>query len=148
VALEYDARHFLTRRPIAKDSEARRVVILYYDGPAMEGPGLTENTTQELSVGGPPSQARPVGGPPIQSSPSDGCILEHPGYLGAPEYCLYSSRRPAERNVRSRRVADALAQIGGPPRRVPLLGGLPTRRTDILPPSRDFVPGDPRRYPS
>jgi hypothetical protein len=42
----------------------------------------------------------------------------------------------------------ALAQIGGPPRRVPVLGGPPTRRTDILLPSRDFVPGDPRYYPT
>jgi hypothetical protein len=106
VALEYDARHSPTRRPIAKDSAARRVVLLHYSGPAMEGSGLTGNTTQELSVGGPPSHARPVGGPPIQSFRSDGCILEHPGYSSAPEYCLYSSWRPAERKVRSRRVAD------------------------------------------
>jgi hypothetical protein len=106
VALEYDARHSLTRRPIAKDSAARRVVLLHYSGPAMEGPGLTGNTTQELSVGGPPSHARPVGGPPIQSFRSDGCILEHPRYSSVPEYCLYSSWRPAERKVRSRRVAD------------------------------------------
>jgi hypothetical protein len=42
----------------------------------------------------------------------------------------------------------ALAQISGPPRRVPLLGGPLTRRTDILPPSKDSVPRDPRRYPT
>jgi hypothetical protein len=106
VALEYDARHSPTRRPIAKDSAARRVVVMHYGGLAMEGPRLTRNKTQELSVGGLPSHARLVGGPPIQLSPSDGCILEHPGYSGAPEYCLYSRRRPAERKVRSRRVAD------------------------------------------
>jgi hypothetical protein len=96
VALEYDARHSPTRRPIPKDSAARRVILLYYGGPAMEGPGLTGNTSQELSVGG----------LLVQSSPSDGCILEHLGYSGAPQYCLYSSRRPAERKVRNRRVAD------------------------------------------
>jgi hypothetical protein len=106
VALEYDARHSPTRQPIPKDSAARRVILLYYGGPAMEGLGLTGNTSQELSIGGPPTPVRPVGGPPVQSSPSDGCILEHPGYSGAPEYCLYSSRRPAERKVQSRRVAD------------------------------------------
>jgi hypothetical protein len=72
----------------------------------MEGLGLTGNTTQELSVSGLPSHARPIGGPLIQSSPSDGCILEHPGYSGAPEYCLYSSWRPAKWKVRSRWVAD------------------------------------------
>jgi hypothetical protein len=72
----------------------------------MEGPGLTWNTPQELSVAGPPAPARPLGGPPIQSSPSVKCILEHPGYSGAPQYFLYSTRRPAEWTVRSRRVAD------------------------------------------
>jgi hypothetical protein len=106
VALEYDARHSPTRRPIPKDSAARRVILLYYSGPAIEGPGLTGNTSQELSVGGPPTPARPVSGPPVQSSPSDGCILEHPGYSGAPQYCLYASRRPVERKVRSRQVAN------------------------------------------
>jgi hypothetical protein len=106
VALEYDGRHSPTRRPIANDSAACRVVLLHYGGLAMEGPGLTGNRTQELSVSGPRSHAGPVGGPPIQSSPSDGCILEHPGYSGAPEYCLYSSRRPTERKVRSQRVTD------------------------------------------
>jgi hypothetical protein len=107
VALEYDARDSATRRPIAKDLAARQVVLLHYSGPAMEGPGLIGNRTQELSVGGPPSHARSVGGPPIQSSPLDGCILEHPGYSGAPEYCFYSSRWPAEWKVRSRQVADS-----------------------------------------
>jgi hypothetical protein len=106
VAQEYDARHSFTRRPIPKDSAARRVILLNYGGLAMEGPGLTGNTSQELSVGGPPTPARPLGGPPVQSSPSDGCILEHLGYSGAPQYCPYSSRRPAERTVRSRQVAD------------------------------------------
>jgi hypothetical protein len=72
----------------------------------MEGPGLTWNTPQELSVAGPPAPARPLGGPPIQSSPLVKCILEHPGYSGAPQYFLYSTRRPAESTVRSRRVAD------------------------------------------
>jgi hypothetical protein len=97
VALEYDARHSPTRRPIPKDSAARRVILLYYGGPAMEGPGLTGNTSQELSVGG----------LLVQSSPSDGCILEHLGYSGAPQYCLYSSRGPAARQVRKRRAADS-----------------------------------------
>jgi hypothetical protein len=72
----------------------------------MEGPGRSWNTPQELSVAGPPAPARPFGGPPIQSSPSVKCILEHPGYLGAPQYFFYSTRRPAEWTVRSRRVAD------------------------------------------
>jgi hypothetical protein len=72
----------------------------------MEGPGRSWNTPQELSVAGPPAPARPFGGPPIQSSPSVKCILEHPGYSGAPQYFLYSTRRPAEWTVRSRRVAD------------------------------------------
>jgi hypothetical protein len=72
----------------------------------MEGPGLTWNTPQELSVAGPLAPARPLGGPPIQSSPSVKCILEQPGYSGAPQYFLYSSRRPAKWTARSRRVAD------------------------------------------
>jgi hypothetical protein len=106
MAQEYDARHSHTRGPIPKDSAARRVILLNYGGPAMEGPGLTWNTSQELSVAGPPTPARPVGGPPVQSSPLVKCILEHLGYLGAPQYCLYLSRWPAEWTVRSRRVAD------------------------------------------
>jgi hypothetical protein len=96
VAQRYDAQHSHTRGPIPKDSAARRVILLNYGGPAMEGPRLTWNTSQELSVAGPPAPARPVGGPPVQSSPSVKCILEHPRYSGAPQYCLYSSRRPAE----------------------------------------------------
>jgi hypothetical protein len=109
VALEYDARHSPTRRPIPKDSAGRRVILLYYGGPAMEGPGLTGNTSQELSIGGPLTPARPIGGPPVQSSPSDECILELPGYSGAPEYCLYSSRRVADCACTNQRAAETSA---------------------------------------
>jgi hypothetical protein len=57
VVLEYDARHSPTCRPVVKESTARRVILLYYSGLAMEGLGLGGQTTPELSVGGPPSHA-------------------------------------------------------------------------------------------
>jgi hypothetical protein len=40
------------------------------------------------------------------------------------------------------------SEVGGSPIALAQIGGPPTQRTNNLPLSRDFIPGDPRRYPT
>ena len=115
------ARYLTTYRLVVHKLAGRQFIFLHYGQPAMEGPRHSGQATLVLAIGNPLSHGRLLGGLPswlsilgslpIQLSPLEGCRLEDLGNSGPPEYCLYSTWRPAKRKVRNWQVADLMNQI-------------------------------------